>query len=343
MKHILLSAILALLVILTACNTQTEPTPTPLPAPPTPTQEPTPLPVDPIEPEEPGEILEPGGIDVALSLITIPDQEAVAEVNGEEISTEVYEEELRRALASVTTSYGVDWNDPENQALIPMLQEQVLDQLIQRELLYQLAEQEGVAVDSDAIDEEITSIKAQMEQEASIADWDTFLAMNNLTEEEARKLIAENLLMEELSRKHSGAENVEQVHASHILVETEETAQEVLDRLDEGEDFADLAAEYSNDNANKDEGGDLGWFPAGVMVPEFEEVAFSLEPGKISAPVETSFGYHIILVHEKEERALDPSMYTEAQQLQFQTWFEEQEAKADIERLYEFQEPRQIN
>ncbi len=249
----------------------------------------------------------------------------------------MYEEELKQALTSVTTNYAVDWNDPENQALIPMLQEQVLDQLIQRELLYQLAEQEGVTVDSAAVDEEIASIKAQIEEEESIADWETFLAMNNLTEEEARELITENLLMEELARKHSDAENVEHVHASHILVETEETAQEVLDRLDEGDKFADLAAEYSTDTANKDEGGDLGWFPAGVMVPEFEEVAFSLEPGKISAPVETSFGYHIILVHEKEEREVDPSMYTEAQQLQFQVWFEEQQGKADIQRLYDFQ------
>ncbi len=337
MKHILLSTILALLVILTACNTQTEPAPTSLPTSPTPTQEPTPLPIDPMETEEPGEALEPGGIDVALELITIPDQETIAEVNGEEISTDVYEEELKQALTSVTTNYAVDWNDPENQALIPMLQEQVLDQLIQRELLYQLAEQEGVTVDSAAVDEEIASIKAQIEEEESIADWETFLAMNNLTEEEARELITENLLMEELARKHSDAENVEHVHASHILVETEETAQEVLDRLDEGDKFADLAAEYSTDTANKDEGGDLGWFPAGVMVPEFEEVAFSLEPGKISAPVETSFGYHIILVHEKEEREVDPSMYTEAQQLQFQVWFEEQQGKADIQRLYDFQ------
>ncbi|HDQ71987.1 MAG TPA: hypothetical protein ENN19_07810 [Chloroflexi bacterium] len=336
MKKTLLYTILLLTLALAACNSQPEPTPSPVPPTPAAVEESTSIPTAPAEPGEPGDALEPGGIDVALSLVTIPDQETIAEVNGKEISTALYEEELNRALQSVTASYGVDWNDPENQILLPMLQEQVLEQLIQRELLRQLGDQEGITIDADTVDEEIALIKTEIETDEFFADWESFLAQNNLTEETVRELIAENLLMERLVEKHSGAEATEQVHASHILVETEETAQEVLDKLAEGETFANLAAEYSTDPSNKDNGGDLGWFPSGAMVPEFEDVAFSLEPGEISGAVETSFGYHVILVHEKEERALDPAFYTQDHQQRFQIWFEEQQAEADIKRLYEF-------
>ncbi|WP_226670070.1 peptidylprolyl isomerase [Metabacillus litoralis] len=89
-----------------------------------------------------------------------------------------------------------------------------------------------------------------------------------------------------------------QVKASHILVADEATAKEVKKKLDAGEKFEDLAKEYSTDPGSAQNGGDLGWFGEGAMVKEFQDAAFKLKEGEVSAPVKSEFGYHIIKVTE---------------------------------------------
>ncbi len=94
----------------------------------------------------------------------------------------------------------------------------------------------------------------------------------------------------------------QEVHARHILVESEEEAKEVKERLKKGEDFAALAKEKSKDtNA---EGGDLGFFTRGQMLKPFEDAAFALDIGELSDPVQTQFGWHIIKVEEKRDQEL---------------------------------------
>ncbi|MGM9943298.1 MAG: peptidylprolyl isomerase [Lysinibacillus sp.] len=94
----------------------------------------------------------------------------------------------------------------------------------------------------------------------------------------------------------------EQVEASHILVEDEATAKEVIEKLNAGEDFATLAKEYSTDKSNAEKGGELGFFKRGEMVSEFEDAAFAMNVGDVSKePVKTEFGYHIIKVTDKKE------------------------------------------
>jgi peptidyl-prolyl cis-trans isomerase C len=93
----------------------------------------------------------------------------------------------------------------------------------------------------------------------------------------------------------------QEVHARHILVETEDKAKEIKAQLDKGADFAELAKKESKDPGASD-GGDLGFFTKDQMVPEFSAVAFALEPGKISDPVKSQFGWHIIKVEEKRNR-----------------------------------------
>jgi len=86
-----------------------------------------------------------------------------------------------------------------------------------------------------------------------------------------------------------------QVRASHILVKTEDEANKILKRINDGEDFTAVAKRFSSCPSRKN-GGDLGWFGKGQMVPEFEKVAFENDSGKVVGPIKTQFGYHIIKV-----------------------------------------------
>jgi len=86
-----------------------------------------------------------------------------------------------------------------------------------------------------------------------------------------------------------------QARASHILVKTEDQANQILKRLADGEEFDKVARRFSSCPSGKN-GGDLGWFGKGQMVPEFEKVAFENDPGKVVGPVKTQFGYHVIKV-----------------------------------------------
>ena len=95
-------------------------------------------------------------------------------------------------------------------------------------------------------------------------------------------------------------DNKEEYKASHILVKTEEEAKTIKKKLDKGTDFITLAKEFSLDG-NKDDGGSLGYFSAGQMVPEFEKATAALKVGQISDPIKTDFGYHIIKLEDKRK------------------------------------------
>ena len=166
---------------------------------------------------------------------------------------------------------------------------------------------------------------------------DTLRKEAGLSEADYRRTIEADLLYDKLQDLFASQvpTSGEQVHARHILVETEEEAQAVLARLEAGEDFASLAKELSTDEATKEDGGDLGWFPRGVMVPEFEEAAFALQPGEISDIVQTSFGYHIILVEERDpDRELEPYALEQRQASALNDWLEKQRQSEAVERYW---------
>jgi peptidyl-prolyl cis-trans isomerase C len=105
--------------------------------------------------------------------------------------------------------------------------------------------------------------------------------------------------------RFANAEPVQEARAAHILVEDEATAKEIKAKLDDGADFAALAAEYGTDGTAS-RGGDLGWFVHEQMVPEFADAVFAMEPGTVSEPVQTPFGWHIIKLVEMRDRPVPP-------------------------------------
>ncbi|MFW9817914.1 MAG: peptidylprolyl isomerase [Candidatus Thorarchaeota archaeon] len=157
----------------------------------------------------------------------------------------------------------------------------------------------------------------------------------NFGEAELRELLEAQLYREKVQEAVLDELDVkpteEQVWARHILVPDQGVADQVLAQLNDGADWSELAAIYSTDESNKDRGGDLGWFSRGRMVPEFEEVAFALEVGEISEPVETTFGAHIIQVLGHEERPLSQAEYDQLRQTKFDEWLSDMREAAEIE------------
>ncbi|WP_225228875.1 peptidylprolyl isomerase [Bacillus sp. PS06] len=190
----------------------------------------------------------------------------------------------------------------------------VLDTMITTKLIELEAEKQKITVSSDEIEEEMqTLINSYGGEEA----FNSVLASSGasigaLRQDVKSYLLTEKLLKERITiteeemttyfeeNKDSYAQE-EQIEASHILVDDEDTANEVLAKLNEGGDFAELAEEYSTDESNASMGGELGYFGKGKMVEEFENVAFELEIDTLSEPVKTEFGYHIIKVTDKKE------------------------------------------
>jgi parvulin-like peptidyl-prolyl isomerase len=124
--------------------------------------------------------------------------------------------------------------------------------------------------------------------------------------------------------------SAEMVWARHILVADQAAAEDVLRRLEAGQDWEALAAEVSQDTSNNDQGGDLGWFTRGTMVTEFEEAAFAAVVGEIVGPVSTSFGFHILQVVGHEVRPLDDAQFDRAVEAAFAEWLTRRRSEAEV-------------
>lgn len=172
------------------------------------------------------------------------------------------------------------------------VQQDVLDKLINDVFLRKLAKQFKVKVTPADIDKRIDDIANQLGSRDVLASnvqqlfgWDlpTFI----------KRVVRSDVLRAKL-------ELVVQ-NSSALWLEAEKSAQDVLSQLKDGQKtFAELAKEYSADTATAPNGGELGWFPAGVMVKEFEDAAFALKKGETSGLVKTQYGYHIIFLEDKK-------------------------------------------
>jgi peptidyl-prolyl cis-trans isomerase C len=168
------------------------------------------------------------------------------------------------------------------------------------------------------IDSELVAQKAEgdkLDQDPDFAKRLAYYREKILAETLLSKIAETAVTPEKLQQTYDQAAKGEtpqtEIHARHILVDTEADAQAALKRIKAGEDFAKVAKEVSKDGAA--DGGDLGWFTKDRMVPEFAEAAFKLNEGEVSDPVKTQFGWHIIKVEGKRQTTFPPFDQVKAQ------------------------------
>ncbi len=203
------------------------------------------------------------------------DVKTLADVGNYAIKTDEFDDYYRNFRTTYATA-----QDEFNR------KKEMLDSLIVKRLLVQAAYEKGI----DQL-EEISRVV--------LANKDRFL----LDILYLRKIVDKSTVTEaEIKDFHKHLQY--KVRASHILVKELDTAQALLQRLSNGENFDQLAYDYSIDPSAKRNRGDLGYFTWGSMVNEFQEVAFAMEPGEVSQPVKTMFGYHIIKLVDKQPNEL---------------------------------------
>ncbi len=259
--------------------------------------------------------------------------------------------------------------------------QQIMPQLVEIEIAKAYAEEHDITVSDAEVDRELARIKEQVGQQARAAGQDLSnqeayeqaLEQNNITEDELREDIRENLPLLEVQERVAGdtqpsEEEVQKYYDEnkaaqftnpaqrcmrHILFnkDQKEKAEEVKQQLENGANFAELAKENSQDPGSAEQGGDLGCLGKGETVPEFEKAAFGAETGEIVGPVETEFGYHLIEVTDvrpEETRPLEEVEPQITEQLaatkrdeEFQAWIEEQKKQRDVKYLKGYEPPEQ--
>ena len=262
-----------------------------------------------------------------------PAEELAALVDGEPITVEEYEKQVAQVEAFFAQE-GLDPESDEGRERLAQARRQVLEQMIDQVLIQQAAAEMGVSISESELQASIQDI---IDQSGGEDQFNQSLQAMETVYEDFREMLLNQLLSEAVYSAVTASIGsvAEQVQARHILLPTRERAQEVLARLQAGEDFAFLAKEYSEDISSRERGGDVGFFPRGVMPPEVEEVAFSLDVGEVSEIVESQFGFHIIQVLGREERELTVEVFENLRQQTFMQWLQDRREDATIERFLE--------
>lgn len=244
-----------------------------------------------------------------------PVKDAVATVNGKgisksdfdinfDINKKMYESQLGSDIMSKDIGNGNTFEEE--------LRQIVLNNLITEEVIFQNAEKEKITVKDEEVNEAINIFKVTVGGEEKLKE---FLEKNNMTEDFMRKRMEMEMVIEKYRNnffdsiissedvKKQYDENKDSyisIRASHILVETEEEAKDILKQIKEGKNFDDLT-NLSTEPGAEARKGDLGYFTRAKMVPEFANAAFELKSGEISDVVKTEFGYHIIKLTDRKD------------------------------------------
>lgn len=242
---------------------------------------------------------------------TIDGQEVVAVVNGDFVLKADYETQLNQVKTALEAN-GQSFTTAEGKKTLKDIEKKILDSLVWDKLALQQAKDQGISLEELEKEEAIAQIELYHGGPEAL---DNYLVQQGMDRDSFDKLLEEQLIIAHLREKLTAdvvateqevkdyfEENKEvfklpekEIRASHILVDTEEKAAEILEDLKAGASFEELAAEHNVDST-KDTGGDLGFFGKGRMVEPFEKAAFATPVGELSDVVKTDFGYHIIKV-----------------------------------------------
>ncbi len=262
-----------------------------------------------------------------VNTIVASDELLVATVNTVSISEKRYKRELLRYEAALRKSELIPPNIEKHSY-------DVLEQLILSELIGQAAREQGFTVTVQQLDEAYAdSISARGGQ----AGFDKWLENNIYTEVEFQSQLEEQLLatkIQELVLNDVGT-YAEQVNARHIVVATREEAEDLRSKIVAGADFATIAAIHSLDRSTRLNGGDLGWFPRGLLtMPVLEAEVFDLEPGELGDIVETEIGFHIIQnIDRNMQRELTPNAAVVVRRAVLDSWLADLRSQAVIEKF----------
>lgn len=200
----------------------------------------------------------------------------VAELNG----TPITYGELAEFQKTIPSAAAMD-----TAQILPRLIEFYVDQ----QLIAEAAEGRGLENDPQ-VQEQLERLKAQMVQQAYLRD-------------EIADRVTEDKIRAAYDTRVKDMEQETELRARHILVKTQDEAEAIRREISDGAKFEDVAREKSTGPSGP-QGGDLGYFVAGTMVPEFSEAAFAMEPGDVSDPVQTDFGWHVIKVEDRRMKPL---------------------------------------
>ncbi len=204
------------------------------------------------------------------------EEKVVAKVNGKVLT----EADLRLAESEIGSDLGT-LSGPQRRYVL-------VEYLIENQLFADAAEGQKLGA-GPAFDERMTYWKRRALRDAYF-------------EQAVKGQVGEGAAKTYYDDQVKGLKPEEEVQARHILVESEDKAKEIAEKIKGGADFAQLAKENSKDPGSKDDGGMLGFFSRGQMVPQFEEAAFKLKTGELSAPVKSKFGWHIIKLESRREK-----------------------------------------
>lgn len=233
-----------------------------------------------------------------------------ASVEGDEITAEELDAEV--ATRAESSDLSSQLAGDESDQLRETLTTNVLTELIRSRIVDIAAERENIEVADDDIAEQRAQV---IEQVGGEEEFEQIIADSNVSDEQLQRTLRDQAIQAAIGETQAvevSSEDVrgafdsdaqgqygETVDVRHVLTETEEQAQEAIDRIESGEDFAAVAEDMSIDPGSGANGGDLGSVPRGATVAEFEEAAFGAEVGKLVGPVKSEFGFHVIEVTDK--------------------------------------------